>query len=129
MAIDYAGSNTWFGASVHIKASVWSAFSVSDRTAAVAHAARFIAQAVGDTLDSSVTTDDDFPRHDAAVYEQALWMLEQSHLIADGSQSAPKFLGAISDTSAKTETRGYSLAPEAARHLARNPKAVRLCRG
>ncbi len=132
MAIDYAGANTYFGASVHLKSATWLAISVALRTAAVAHAKRVIARCMNigvSELDTDATDDDDFPRHDAACYEQALWMVQQSDAVVNGQETAPKVLGAKSEGAVEQENFGWTIAPEAMRFLVEYPRAIHLCRG
>jgi hypothetical protein len=44
------------------------------------------------TLNETATTGGDFPRHDLAVYEQALWSLENSPILSDGREDSPDAL-------------------------------------
>jgi hypothetical protein len=133
MAIDYAGANTYFGASVHLKSATWLAVSASLRTAAVAHAKRVIARALNMTVSDLGTDttddDDDLPRYDAAVYEQSLWMVQQSDVSVNGEETAPKVLGAKSEGAVEQENFGWTISPEAMRFLVDYPRAIRLCRG
>jgi hypothetical protein len=129
MAIDKSGADTYFGSGVHIMNAIWIGFSDALRTAAVAHAKMLMALWIDDDLDTDTTTDADFPRHDCACYEQALWMLKKSNAVPNGEQTGPKFVAADGDSKPAPEANGFSLAPEAARFLAKNPRAIRLCRG
>lgn len=89
MAITKALADTYFAATNHPRSSVWLGFSNDQRTGAVAHAKRTLARYIGEALDTDTTTDDDFPRQDIAVYEQALWCLENSPILRDGREESP----------------------------------------
>jgi len=136
MAIDINGADTWFGSTVHIKASIWAGFSATLRTAAVAQAKRFLERALADgigygvsyELDTDATTDSDFPRHDAACYEQALWMLEHSDAVPNGQQSSPKFIAGKSSGKIKPPMPP-AIAPEALRWLVNRPGVLFMGRG
>lgn len=132
MAISVDGANTYFGSSNHVKYSTWTAISNTLRTAAITHAKRVIARFIADDtddLDTDTTTDDDFPREDVAVYEQALWMIQQSNAVVNGEETAPKVIGAKSEGQIDQENFGWTISPEAMRFLVRYPQAIRLTRG
>lgn len=108
MAIDLTGANTYFGSTVHVKSEDWTKLLATRRSAAIAHAKIIIELFIGDdTLDTTITTNADFPRHDAAIYEQALWMLQKQD----------------------TDTTNRTIAPDAIRFLVQYPRAIRLVRG
>lgn len=95
MAIDVAGASAYFASGKHIRASVWAQYSdAKTREAAVFHALTMVRRLLPDTVTLSTTTTayNDFPRHDAAVYEQALHLLENGPAAADGTANAPKLL-------------------------------------
>lgn len=130
MAININQANLYFSNSNHIKHSIWADIDDDDKQAAIGHAKRLIALILDTTINESTTSDSDFPRHDIAVYEQALWMLEQSQVIPNGDETAPKFIGEKSPDDAEKKVKtGFSIAPEAARFLTRNPMAICLVRG
>lgn len=132
MAIDVTGANTYFGVTSHVKSSTWTAISTNLRTAAIAHAKRVIARFINvdvSDLTTDATDDDDFPRHDVAVYEQALWMVQQSDAVVNGEASAPKVIGVKSEGAIEQNNFGWTISPEAMRFLTRFPRAIRLCRG
>lgn len=132
MSIDVSGANIYFGSSNHVKYATWTGISNALKTAAIAHAkrviARFIADDTGD-LDTDTTADTDFPREDVAVYEQALWMIQQSDVVVNGEESAPKLLGANSEGNVDQINFGWTISPEAMRFLIRYPMSIRLTRG
>lgn len=132
MSIDITNANSYFSATNHLKSATWLAVSVNIRTAAIAHAKRVIARFIGDDtsdLDTTTTIDTDFPREDVAVYEQALWMIQQSDVVVNGEETAPKILGAKSEGNIDQIVFGWTIAPEAMRFLVRYPQAIRLTRG
>lgn len=121
MTLDSA--NTYFTDANHVQAAVWAAFSLDQKTAAIAQATRVLRRWNDDeALDDDVTADGDFPRPDLAVYEQALWILINSRAVPNGDVNGPKFMD---------ETRGDpgAVAPEARRWLVKHPGQVVLCRG
>jgi len=132
MAIDVTGANTYFGVTVHVKAATWTEVSANLKAAAVAHAKRVVARFLNikvSELDADTTDDDDFPRHDVAVYEQALWMVQQSDAVVNGEESAPKVIGSKSEGAVEQENFGWTIAPEAMRFLVEYPRVIRLFRG
>jgi hypothetical protein len=95
MAIDVAGASAYFAAGRHIRASVWARYSDGPtRQGAVAHALAMVRRLLpeGVTIDAATTAYTDFPRYDAAVYEQALHLLENGPGMADGGANAPRIL-------------------------------------
>ena len=91
MAIDLDGANVYFGSSVHTKSEEWTRLLATRRTAAIAHAKAMIELFIGeDNLDTTTTSSADFPRYDAAVYEQALWLLQKQDREAENRATALK---------------------------------------
>lgn len=131
MSIDLTGANTYFGNTVHIKSEEWTSLLATRRTAAIAHAKIIIELFIDDdSLDETLTTNADFPRHDAAVYEQALWMLKKQErdttyrkLVISSASAA--FANNISSS---IESKG-TIAPDAIRFLVQYPRVIRLVRG
>ena len=84
MAIDIAGANTYFSVTADIRSEAWTRITQARRIAAIAHATRVIQACFDDPddLETDATIAGDFPRHDAAVYEQAFWMLQEYDFIA-----------------------------------------------
>lgn len=132
MAIDITGADAYFGEAVHIRSVVWTRLPQSRRIAAIAHAKRLIELFLGDTsLDETVTTNADFPRHDAAVYEQALWMLVQMDEETENRELAVKAPagGAFAQNLKAIRSTAGNIAPDALRFLVEYPRVVRLVRG
>ena len=132
MGIDITGANTYFGATVHIRSESWTRLPQARRIAAIAHAARLIESRLDDPLETDATVAGDFPRHDAAVYEQALWMLEAESL--DSSIKAqvinPTQAGGSLAANLRAMQSATSLfSPSALRFLVVNPRSVRLSQG
>lgn len=129
MAIDLASANAYFAPSNHPRASVWSDFSTTERTGALAHAKRVLSRYLRQSVDEAATDDDDFPRHDLAVYEQAIWSLENSPLLRDGREEAAEALADDPEQSDGTRSASpHIVAPEAMRWLVRGG-IVRIGRG
>lgn len=132
MAIDITGANAYFGASVHIRSESWTKIPQARRIAAIAHATRLIESRLEDDLETDATVDGDFPRHDAAVYEQALWMLEAADFDAAIKEQVvnPKQQGGSLTANLRIlNSSGGAIAPAALRFLVINPRSVRLSRG
>ena len=132
MAIDITGANAYFGATVHIRSEAWTRIPQARRIAAVAHATRLIESRLDDPLETDATVAGDFPRHDAAVYEQALWMLEAGALDSSLREQLldPKQKGGSLAANIRAMEALYKLiAPAALRFLVVNPRSVRFSRG
>ena len=132
MAIDITGANTYFGATVHIRSEVWTKIPLARRIAALAHATRLIESRLDDDLETDTTMDGDFPRHDAAVYEQALWMLESDvldALIKEQVLNPKQTGGSLAANIRAMQSLNSLIAPAALRFLVVNPRSVRFSRG
>lgn len=118
MALTDADADTYFALDSHPRAHVWEKFSQEQKTGAIVHARRVLCRAIGTTLTETATADGDAPRHDLALYEQALWTLENSPYVSDGDQPSPGFLA--TDIEADDESRRRdpgTVSPEALRWL------------
>jgi len=129
MAIDIAGANTYFGATVHIRSEAWTRIPQARRIAALAHATRLIESRLEDDLETDATVAGDFPRHDAAVYEQALWMLQALDDNAQDKLERSQRIAKGQWTTKLADIGLNSISFEALRHLIINPRAVRLEKG
>jgi len=127
MSIDVTGATSYF--SQHMRAQVWNGFADPQRTAAIAHAKRVLNRAINSDIDNEPvdTTDYSF-RPDYAVYEQALWMLENG-VIANGEQSAPAFIASDPEKPDNArDSQKAMISPEAMRWLGIGPM-IHLARG
>ena len=132
MAIDINGANIYFGATVHSRSEAWTQIPQPKRIAAIAHAINLIETRFHIELETDETDARDFPRHDAAVYEQALWMLESLALDArvnDRIMNDTTQGGSLAANMGALKSPGYTIAPEARVFLILNPGTVRLSRG
>jgi len=80
MAIDITGANAYFGATIETRSESWTRIPLAQRIAAVAQAKDLIQRRLADPIVTDTTVVRDFPRHDAAVYEQAFWILQTTAL-------------------------------------------------
>jgi len=129
MAIDIAGANTYFGATVHIRSEAWTRIPQARRIAALAYATCLIESRLEDDLETDATVAGDFPRHDAAVYEQALWMLQALDDNAqDKLERSQRIIKGLWTTKSK-DTSLNSITFEALCFLVINPRSVRSARG
>ena len=129
MAIDITGANTYFGATVHIRSEAWTRIPQARRIAALAYATCLIESRLEDDLETDATVAGDFPRHDAAVYEQALWMLQALDDNAQDKLERSQRIAKGLWTTKSKDTSLNSIAFEALRHLVINPRTVRLGTG
>jgi len=82
MAIDITGANAYFGATIETRSESWTRIPLAQRIAAVAQAKDLIQRRLADPIVTDTTVVRDFPRHDAAVYEQAYWLLKANAVIS-----------------------------------------------
>jgi len=131
MAIDLDGANVYFGSSVHTKSEEWTRLLATRRTAAIAHAKAMIELFIGEeTLDTTTTSSADFPRYDAAVYEQALWLLQKQAREAENRITALKSTGgSFAKNIAAVAESERTIAPDAIKFLVTAPRTIRLVRG
>ena len=132
MAIDITGANAYFGATVNTRSETWTKIPLPRRVAAVAQAKDLIQSKFDAALETDTTVAGDFPRHDAAVYEQALWMLEAAALdssIREQVLNPKQQGGSLAANIRAMQTLNSLVAPAAVRFLFVFPQSVRLSRG
>ncbi len=116
--IDYASSLSYFEG--HLKSETWSQAAEPGGTAAIAQARKILSRGLGRAMNDSEAaySEGDTTRDEFAVYEQALFLIENG-AIANGSGSGaqPILTGSIDDPGLpRTGERGL-YAPEALRWL------------
>lgn len=124
--INFDSAQVYFGASSHHKAAVWAAFGAGHRKGAIAAARRVLTRGLGRTLDDSESAyaEGDRTRDEYAVYEQALWMLENGQIAdATGNDPVPVLTGQPDASEARSPGAGL-YAPEALRWLGVTGAAV-----
>lgn len=130
MSINLAGAQTYFSSSNHHKAAIWSGFAQAHRTGSIAAARRILARALGRAMDDdeAAYAEGDRTRDEYAVYEQALWMLENGQVAdATGNDPVPVLTGRAESagvTDRAGERRYGAFAPEALRWLGWTGAAV-----
>ena len=87
MAITRDLANAYFG--TNISGELWTRYSEERKQAAIDHAQRFLSTCVEGDLDTDTTSDGDFPRNDCAVYEQALYTLQNAPGLPDIDSPTP----------------------------------------
>lgn len=119
MAVTIATANAYFLPAKHIFSAVWNGFQEPQKTAALYQANQVLTRVLGYEPNDDASAITDQPRQDLAVCEQALYMLRNSPLIADGSQPAPHWDGGAprDPFEAREGADPYALAPEAQRWL------------
>ena len=133
MAIDIAGSLVYFA--LHVQEPTWKALDSDLRTRAIGHAKRQIKAFLYQSTEyvETLTDDDDHPRHDAATYEQALFLVCNSPLLQDGTSGIPTQLATTPGTGDNTKPPDPSGICKAARFYligtGRGNAQVMLCRG
>lgn len=117
--VTLATANAYFGATRHIHFFIWSKYDQNAKTAALYQANEILTRALGYEPEDDATDTTDLPRADRAVFEQALYMLRQSPLIADGGQPAPHFDGGLPRDAMEPRdgANPYAVCPEAMRWL------------
>ena len=121
MAITYATSLQYFAAGQHMKAATWAQAEEDACTSAICGARRILARALGRAMDDAEAaySEGDQTRDEYAVYEQALWLIENG-VVANGQGSAAlaQMAGAQDAGNRVATARQASLyAPEALRWL------------
>ena len=146
MAIDLTRANAYFDPRNHTDSELWYAFDEEQRVGAIAEAKRRLitAQATiqrnpqtgstpfqqDDLLDEDTTTDTDgLPRHDLAVYEQALHTLLHSDAIANGNRMGPKWVAKRISQKRKRGISSHSVGEKASYYMGWSPKRVFFVRG
>jgi len=116
--IDTSGATTYFKA--HLKGGTWSQASAIAKSAAISTARRILSRALGRAMSDTESTyvEGDLTRDEYAVYEQAIYLIENGAIAnGDGTAPQPILTGSIEqpDTPRTGETALY--APEALRWL------------
>ena len=118
--INHDGAQNYFASANHHKAAVWSKFNVKTRQGAIASARRVMARGLGRSLDDDEPPykEGDRIREEYAVYEQALWMMENGQVAdATGNDPVPVLTGRADVADAISRTPYTAFAPEALRWL------------
>ena len=122
---DIDDANTYFKSDNHLKSYDWTGFDTVLRTGALAQAQRELQVSLGrEMIDPD--SDDDTYRDDYAVFEQALYILENTPRKKERGAAA---VVDISDPDEKIEIKrkGISIAPEAKQYFALN--TIKVVRG
>jgi hypothetical protein len=126
--ITRSGADGYFAEAKHIKHAIWSSYGTKDRDAAVALAERNIWRARGTNLDDvSAYTALDLVRHDYAVFEQALYLLQNSDAVSNGEQTGVKYPGLLEGTEPTNDIGRFG--PEAQRWMGWNYGQIKIQRG
>lgn len=130
MSFSFGSAQTYFRTENHIRGAVWAQFGEPHQKAALAQAKRILSRALNaDIEDETVDTGDYTYRPDYAVFEQALWLLENG-VIANGAQSAPGFVASDPEKPDNARDSQQALiAPEAMRWLSGTGPRVVMARG
>jgi hypothetical protein len=124
MTIDLNTANAYFSTGNHPEAKVWAGFTDPDtQAAAIAQAKRDIALFTKSDPDANLPDDPadpvEFPRFDYAVFEQALFILENGRQVADGAEGATKFIAGRTKPDAARERSESWISPSSIRWLFR----------
>ena len=96
MAITVANADVHFAS--HVDGNAWDDFTDANKARGVAHALRLVQTRGGSAfVDADTTISTVGARWDLAVYEQAFFMLSNSHIPRDGSTGAPRYLETDTD--------------------------------
>ena len=127
--ITRALADTYFGTTNHILSSVWTGYSTTLRDAAIAHAKRDCSQALGEDIEAQTVNATDYFYPDRAVYEQALYILDNSSHTSNGESAAPKWQTVDRDGTDKEKDMHF-LGKEAQRWLLINQGSlIKIARG
>ena len=124
MAITKALADTYFVVTTHPHGQLWKDFHTNDRTAAITYCIAHFQRIFDENYDDDATTSTDFPRMDAAVYEQALHVLRTSGT-ANGDKTAPRYTG---DAEAIFDIE-FKMSPAAQQWLYARGSQVKICLG
>ena len=115
MAITKENAEVYFRSDNHTKSQKWSSFNDTEKTAAIAQARRDITMMMDITLDDNEDDyiEGDFIRNDYAVYEQALFSL-QNTVSPNEEGSGPQY--------EQTEPDARMISPIARRWLGLTPQ-------
>lgn len=91
VTINTPGADTYFGPRNHVKAEIWKGFTSDQKTAAIAHAIRRVSRELGKEVEAETVDASTYYHPDRAVYEQALFMLQNSFAIPNGEETGPRF--------------------------------------
>lgn len=133
MALDLStnAADEYFGPRNHVKHSIWAGFDDDQRAAALAQAARQVSGKIGGDVANDTDIPDSFYRPSYAVFEQALYLLQNSFSIPNAEMTAPHFSAIDGDgdgigSRARDEDE---LSGAASRFLQRPQRAIYLVRG
>lgn len=118
--ISFDNAQTYFGADSHYKAAVWAAFGARHRRGAIAAARRVLSRGLARPMVDAEPqySEGDRTRDEYAVYEQALWMLENGQVAdATGNDPVPVLTGRPDAADAARGPGATLYAPEALRWL------------
>jgi len=120
---DIDDANAYFGAASHVRTYDWLNYSTAERTAALAQAEREIELFIN--RDLSDPADTDRFRDDYAVFEQALWLLDET-VRTKQSENSAQLIETV-DSEERDNYYGITLCPMAQKFLAR--QKIRIARG
>lgn len=130
VTITRALADIYFAANAHIHSALWLAFDETLRDAGIAHALRILNRSFGSALTDEDADSDEYYEPANAAYEQALFLLVNSDAIANGEQTAPKWLAVdLTEASFVRNKDMWILAPEAKRWLLRPHEKLTIERG
>ena len=107
-------ANVYYGTDSHIRAYDWANYSTEERTAALAHAQRQIELYLQRDAENPASTDR--YRDDYAIFEQAIFLLDETPRTRQSTNSAQIIPTVRSEE--RDETYGVTISPEAMRYLA-----------
>lgn len=112
MAINTTLADDYFGK--HIAGAIWNRYTTQQKQAAIEHATRILETILENDIDDDTTIDGDFPRDDCAVYEQALYTLQNAPDLPD-SPNATELFGTQEGEPSKRNTEALYKLCKAAR--------------
>jgi len=132
MSVTVDTADAYFARDSHPRAMVWEGFTYEQKAGALVHARRILSRTLLRLPAETATVDGDAPREDLALYEQALFVLENSPYVATGAEPSPSFVSTEGSTGEARQRDPGQVSDEAQRWLRgglRGVGAVQLCRG
>ena len=90
MTIDVRSADAYFSEDNHLLYAQWARYSNKQKSAALKLGRHVLGNALCRVAwDESTTTESDFPRYDAAIYEQAIYALTACDIIPNSASPTP----------------------------------------
>jgi hypothetical protein len=116
-------ANTYFAEANHVRSNDWSNYGETERTGALAQSKRELELFIGRDAEDPASTDRF--RDDYAIFEQAIYILDET-VRTSNSQNSAQMIETV-DTEQRDRHYGITICPIAQKYLAR--QRLRISRG